>query len=331
MLAVERPLERPAVADAAVQRSRILREALEEGVVEVVVVQRRDHLRILEQPVLQAGDVLGPQIRVEHDQVRRIHRTDRADRREIEVVEQPDVARDRLADQVVAENRGIVAVAARDLDPQRGRALHERALLPEVRLTMGAARVLVACLRARCRVQVEQHPQPVRAAERDRAFEQAEALLAPLTGREVGLELAVVERQPREAEALARQEGEVRVGDVRLGPGAEEGVGRRGAEDPAELLADLPLGPGQADHVVLDQHPAAKIHPAQAHGPVALQDLEARGLEDLLRTRRPLGARDAREERSGGAQPYRRFQECSSPGHLSSPSRCCAVDGVYPG
>src|SRR5208337_2936110 len=95
-----------------------------------------------------------------------------------------------------------------------------------------------------------------------RAIQAAEAILEPLARGQVRLEMAVVEGQADKVESLFGEQGDICFGDIALHVRIEKCGVRLFTEHAAELLADFPFGPRQADHVILNEHPAAEIHAA---------------------------------------------------------------------
>src|SRR5208337_4814866 len=79
----------------------------------------------------------------------------------------------------------------------------------------------------------------------------------------------------------------------------KEGLVSVGPQNLSELLANFPFSPRQADHVVLDQHPAAEIHAMQIHATLGLDNLQSFSLQYLPLSPRGRGSLKRSETRRG--------------------------------
>lgn len=180
------------------------------------------------------------------------------------------VAGNGLVEQVVERDRRIVAVAARQLDPEGDRQLLVAPVGEEVGPAQGVVDVR-ARLPARRAMQVEDDVEPVLAAPLDAALDQREAVLA---------EAAVVvqddPRVDRDAQRVVAARGDR--GDVLLG---HIGVAEAPPESGSGLVADQPRDQAldlararalvaEQPHVALREQPVPQADAAQEDRRAAL-------------------------------------------------------------
>src|SRR5271165_1036359 len=156
-------------------------------------------------------------------------------------------------------------------------------VVPKIGLAVRASRILVARLRSGSSMQVKQDPEVMLPAEINDVIQPAKSVFLPLPWGKIGLKVPVVERQADKRKTGFREERDIILRDIAVHVRIEEGRVALVSQHPAELLADLPLRPGQPDHVVLDQHPAPEVDATKADRLAAFNNLQTARLQNFSR------------------------------------------------
>ena len=167
-----------------------------------------------------------------------------------------------LAEEIVADDRSISCVMARDSPPDLGCAREASRVVVKKRISVIDIPGIVA---ARGGVHVEQHEKTSLPAPLDDPVEKLEADSDPSAGIFLRREEPIVERHPHDVHSGRADVANIIARDEGMIPAPPESVVGLG---PHELLEDLPNLPrsdglGKAEHVALGHEPAAKIDAAR--------------------------------------------------------------------